>query len=157
MERRNDGDKLIFLLSGPLAPHTCIHRLNAPFWRRQRVFSTQRWCLLSHLEYQSCSFWWMFCSCNYSVFPFITVPSLSCSHWCNPLCWNSTAHLLLSKGPQLPLPRFSVSLHSTPWKGCTCLLYPLNLISSQSLLWALDPTAPGNLLLMGYCDVRVHC
>lgn len=46
------------------------------------------------------------CSCNYSVFPFTTVPSLSCSHWCNPLCWNSTAHLLLSKGAQLLVPRF---------------------------------------------------
>ena len=117
----------------------------------------QRWCLLSYLGYQSCSFWWILCSCNYSLVPFITAPSLSCSHRCNTLHWNSTAHLLPSKGPQLLMPRFSASLHSTPSKGCTCLLYPLNLISSQSLLWALVPTAPGTLLLMGYCDVRVHC
>lgn len=116
------------------------------------------WCLLSYLWYQSCSFWWIFCSCKYSVLPFVTASSLSCSHRCNTtLKLHSTP--APDKGPQLLMPRFPASLHSTPWKGCACLLYPLNLISSQSLLWALVPAvpAPGNLLLLGYCDVRVHC
>ena len=156
MERGNDGEKLIFLPSSPLTPHICVHRLDAPFWQWQSAFSMQMWWLLSSLRYQSCSFGWIFCSCKYSVLPFITASSLSCSHLCNTtLKLHSTP--APDKGPQLLMPPFPSSLHSTPWKGCACLLYPLNLISSQSLLWALVPATPGSLLLVGYCDVRVHC